>query len=103
LQIYLLLAAAGNRRPVTKTSYWYLAKDDSPREVAIPDISGVMEKLIATGKKIKIARNAAGQGALACPQGSCRYCREYESIVRGDVKLVGYDPIREKLLFGQNS
>jgi RecB family exonuclease len=102
LQIYLLLAAAGNRRPVTKTSYWYLEKESSPREVPIPDLSGVMDVLIAKGRKIKQARLNQNNGGLACPEGGCRYCRDYEKVFRGEAENVGIDPIREKLLYYLN-
>ncbi len=99
LQIYLLLAAAGNRRPVTKTSYWYLDRDEVPRAVPIPDLAGVMEKLIFDGRRLKSARINQNSGGLDCPQGGCRYCRDYEKIVSGQAREVGFDPIREKLLF----
>lgn len=103
LQIYLLLAASGNRRPVTKTSYWYLEKDDSPRELPIPDLSGVVDALITTGQKIKHARLNQNSGGLDCAQGGCKYCRDYEKIGKGEAERVGFDPIREKILYYQNS
>jgi RecB family exonuclease len=99
LQIYLLLAAAGNRRPVTKTSYWYLDRDNSPREVPIPDLTGVTETLISKGQKIKQARLNQNSGTLDCPEGGCRYCRDYEKVLQGEAEFVGFDSIREKLLY----
>lgn len=99
LQIYLLLAKNGNKRPVSKTSYWYLDKDDQPKEVAIPDLSGVVDQLIEKGKKIKAARLSENMKELVCPKGGCRNCEEYEKVVRGEAVSVGFDPIREKMLY----
>lgn len=99
LQIYLLLAKNGNKRQVTKTSYWYLDRDDLPKEVPIPDLTGVTEKLIEDGIKIKEARLSANQVLLSCKTGGCRNCLEYEKIIKGEAESVGFDPIREKLLF----
>jgi RecB family exonuclease len=99
LQIYLLLAAAGNRRPVTKTSYWYLDKDDFPKEVPIPDLTGVVDKLLSQGRAVKSARLHQNDGALNCPSGGCRYCRDYEKIVSKEAEPIGLDPLRDKLLY----
>lgn len=95
LQIYLMLAQNGNKRPVTKLSYWYLDKDDQPKEIPIPDLDGVREKLIEKGKSIKKAR----QGEIVCPKGGCRYCLEYERVLEGKTERVGYDEKREKILY----
>jgi hypothetical protein len=99
LQIYLLLAQNGNRRPVTKTSYWYLDKDDLPKEISIPDLEGVTEQLTEEGRKIKKARLSSEMKDLVCPKGGCRNCEEYEKVVRGEAECVGFDPIREKMLY----
>jgi hypothetical protein len=99
LQIYLLLAQNGNKRPLTKTSYWYLDKDDKPKEVPIPEMAGVTETLIEKGKKIKEARLSKDMEKLVCKTGGCRNCLEYEKVVRGEAKAVGFDPIREKMLY----
>jgi RecB family exonuclease len=99
LQIYLLLAQNGNKRPVTKTSYWYLDKDAEPREVPIPDLIGVTEQLIEKGRKIKEARLSKDMEGLVCKSGGCRNCLEYEKVVKGEAESVGYDPIREKMLY----
>lgn len=99
LQIYLLLSQHGNKRPVTKTSYWYLEKDNEPKEIAIPEMTGVVETLIEIGKKVKSARENIDLGGLDCPKGGCRYCREYEEAAKGLLEMVGYDEIREKVMY----
>ncbi len=100
LQIYLLLAKHGNKRPVTKLSYWYLDSQPSPREISLPDTNGVVELLIEKGKKMKAARELAG--GLPCPSGGCRYCLEYEKAVKGEAERIGYDEKREKILYFVN-
>lgn len=102
LQIYLLLAEAGNRRPVSKVSYWYLEKENLPREIPLPDINNVPDLLISQGLKIKHARLNQNSGSLDCPEGGCRNCRDYEKVYRGEAEFVGFDPIREKLLYFLN-
>jgi len=96
LQIYLLLAKNNNKRPVTRLSYWYLERDDVPREVNIPDLAGVVEQLVEKGRKIKAARLSE---AMECAKGGCKYCLEYEQVVKGETEQVGYDPKREKMLY----
>lgn len=99
LQIYLLLTKNGNSRPVTKTSYWYLGRDDKPKEVPIPDLDGITEKLILKGREVKAARLKQNSEGLACPKGGCRNCLEYEKAVKGEAEKIGYDPAREKVLY----
>ena len=100
LQIYMLLAKTGNKRPVSKVSYWYLDKQSSPTEVKVPSLNGVVDKLIQKGIKIKEFRSTPGSGkTIACPKGGCRYCEEYESVLQGKAEKVGYDEGREKVLY----
>jgi len=99
LPIYLLLAAAFSpHRPVTKLSYWYLNKSDLPAEVSMPNMEGVWEQLKTTGESMRNAKNAYPAG-IPCPYKGCRYCKEYDSILKGEAKRVGFDRIREKILF----
>lgn len=100
LQIYLLLAKNGNKRPVSKISYWYLDKEPSPRQIKLPDMNGVFDLLIEKGLKIKEARQVLGSGkTIECPKGGCKYCIEYEVVLKGKAERVGYDEKREKILY----
>ena len=99
LPIYLLLAASYNQaRPVSKISYWYLDKNDLPTEVAMPEMTGVWEQLKTVGESMRNARKVYPDG-IPCPFGGCRYCKEYEAIIQGKGKRLGFDQIREKILF----
>jgi len=99
LPIYLLLAAAFNpNRPVTKLSYWYLDKSDLPTEAPMPNMEGVWERLKEIGQSMKNAKKAYPTG-IPCPFKGCRYCKEYDAILEGKLKRVGYDQAREKILF----
>jgi len=99
LKIYLMLTQAGNKRPVTKLSYWYLETEDQPREVPLPSLDGVKEALIEKGRIIKSARQMTDETGIACPRGGCRYCRDYERVIAGEAERVGDDDSREKILY----
>lgn len=100
LQIYMLLAKTGNKRPVSKMSYWYLDKQSLPTEVKTPKLNGAVDKLIQKGIKIKEFRDTPGSGkTIVCPNGGCRYCKEYEIALQGKAEKVGYDKRREKVLY----
>ncbi|OGD06349.1 hypothetical protein A3H89_04240 [Candidatus Amesbacteria bacterium RIFCSPLOWO2_02_FULL_48_11] len=99
LKIYLMLTQAGNKRPVTKLSYWYLETEDEPREVPLPSLDGVKEALIEKGRIIKSARQMTDETGIACPRGGCRYCRDYERVIAGEAERVGFDESREKILY----
>lgn len=102
LPIYLLLAAGYNQsRPVTKISYWYLDRNDLPTEVSMPDMTGVLEQLRTVGESMRNARKAYPEG-IPCPYKGCRYCKDYDLILEGKFRKVGYDQAREKLLFSAN-
>lgn len=99
LPIYLLLAAAFSpQRPVTKMSYWYLTKNDLPTEVPMPEMTGVLEQLKTVGESMRNARKTYPEG-IPCPFKGCRYCKEYEAVLEGKLKRVGYDATREKILY----
>ena len=99
----MLLAKTGNKRPVSKISYWYLDKQSAPTEVKIPNLSGATDKLIQKGIKIKEFRGTSGSGkTIMCPYGGCQYCKEYETVIRGKAEKVGYDEQREKVLYFVN-
>lgn len=99
LQIYLLLAKNGNKRPVTRLSYWYLEKEDSPKEIPIPDLDGVMEILVDEGNKMKQARLSERGAGMRCLRDGCRYCEDYEKVLNKEAVQVGYDSKREKILY----
>ena len=87
LPIYILLAARCQTRKVSKVSYWYLDRDDSPTEVPLVDEAEAMTRILTIAKKIQLARKLEH---FKCPNtDGCRVCRPYEAIVSGRATFVG--------------
>lgn len=87
LPIYYLLATHCQTHPVTKSSYWYLDRDNEPTNVPLPDAQKAHEQILELAKKIALARKLEH---FKCPQNDgCRVCRPYEAIISGRAKFVG--------------
>lgn len=88
LSIYYLLAHNCQERPVTRVSYWYLARDNAPTPQTLPDLDAAEATLLKIGKEIKLARALE---RFKCPEGEsgCRFCLPYEQIIRGEAEFVG--------------
>lgn len=88
LPIYYLLASNCQTREVTGASYWYIARDDYPREQPLPDLDKSHELVLKVGKEIKLARSLE---RFKCPagEGGCRHCQPYEAILSGKAVFVG--------------
>lgn len=94
LPIYYLLAHNCQTREVVGARYWYLALEDAPRELPLPDPEKAKVMLLKVGKEMKLARSLE---RFKCKEGEggCRYCQPYEKILRGDAKFVGLDNYRQ--------
>jgi hypothetical protein len=90
LPIYYLLAANTQSRPVKKLSYWYLNRDQIPKEQRLPDPEAARKKIIQLAKAIKLARSL---NRFVCPRRGCRACRPYEQILNGGTRLAGTDEL----------
>lgn len=88
LPIYLLLASNCQPRKVVKASYWYLARDDKPKKVELPDLETAEKKVLKITEKIKLARQIE---KFDCPKQGCWACEPYEKIIKGEAELVGAD------------
>ena len=86
LYIYAILAEANLGKPVSSASFWYLDRDDQPREIVLDPLEPKLKWLKEKGKELKKAieeevwicvKNDAPSGA------SCRDCRDYQAIVDG--------------------
>lgn len=87
LPIYLLLVTNCQDRPVAAARYWYLDRDDAPKDVKLPDSVSAREKLLSIAKKIALARKL---NHFVCPkEGGCRNCRDLELAAAGKAKLIG--------------
>ncbi|HEV2340131.1 MAG TPA: PD-(D/E)XK nuclease family protein [Patescibacteria group bacterium] len=85
LPIYSLLVQNTQKRTVSKMSYWYLDKDNEPREMPLPDLADSYNKVLDIAKEIKQMRE---KGIYVCAKGGCFACRPLESIVNGTAQFV---------------
>ncbi len=88
LPIYLLLMNELQNRRVSGAAYWYLDKDDVPKEMPLPDAKESLEKVLALARKVKEVRV---KKEYICPrgEGGCYACQPFETILRGEAEYVG--------------
>lgn len=92
LPIYYLLAQNLQSREITKTSYWYIDREDAPREVAMPSSKKAAEDVLTIAKRIKLARALAH---FTCTAGGCKHCHPYELIKAGKGEKVGENSFQD--------
>lgn len=103
LPIYQLLLKNLQKRKASGASYWYLDRDDSPKEVELPGVEESFEKVFAVAKAVKNARAQAAidgpEEAFQCPRGEegCFACRPFEKILRGEAEYIGTGEMRQDL------
>lgn len=88
LPIYLLLCNTLQKREISGASYWYLDRDDVPKDVKLPDFEEGKRKVLETALKVKAAR---AEKAFDCPRGEkgCFACQPFEKILRGEAEYLG--------------
>lgn len=86
LPIYCLLAKNCQSYPVSKASYWYINRDNTPSAVNLPSEEQSKEKILEIAKRIKLARQLE---LFKCPKEGCFACRPYEAILLGEGECVG--------------
>ncbi len=85
LPIYLLLVENCQSRLVSKASYWYLDRDDTPTEMKLPDKDLAFQTVLETALRVKQARLA---GEYICPKGGCFACLPFEAIITHEAEFV---------------
>ncbi len=88
LPIYTLLLDALQKRKVVGASYWYLDRDDVPKDKPLPTVEEARLKVLEVAKKVKDARM---KKEFVCPQGEkgCFACRPFEKILKGEAVFLG--------------
>lgn len=86
LPIYSLLVKNLQKRKIKKASYWYLERDDQPKEQILPGSDKSYNKVLELGLQIKKLRK---QGKYICPKNGCFTCRPLEAILNKQAKYVG--------------
>lgn len=93
LPIYALLVKHCQKRAIRKISYWYLERDDKPREKVLPDFEEAYQQILTVALQIKKARQ---ERQFLCVRNGCFACKPLEKIVNGEalfVKTSGYQDI----------
>lgn len=84
LYIYAILAEANFGKPVSTASYWYLDRDDAPKEIVldplVPKLDWIKEKAAELKKAIE-----KQEWICPAPDGArlCRECADYQAIIEG--------------------
>lgn len=81
LYIYAILAEASLGKKVSKASFWYLDREDEPREIVLdplePKIEWLQEKALEVKKAIQEAN------WICIKEELCRDCKDYQAILDG--------------------
>ncbi|HUQ85636.1 MAG TPA: PD-(D/E)XK nuclease family protein [Candidatus Limnocylindrales bacterium] len=94
LPIYYLLVENCQKRLVSKASYWYLDRDDTPLEMSLPDKDEAYERVLDLAKKVKQARLI---GEYVCKKGGCFSCLPFEAILNREAEFVGVGGYKQDL------
>ncbi len=86
LPIYLLLAQNLQKRIISKMSYWYIEREDKPRESVLPNVKKTEARLLDIGMQMKSAKNS---NSLICKKGGCGFCIPFENILKKNAQYVG--------------
>jgi len=97
LPIYHLLVNNLQNRKALKASYWYLSREDSPREVALPDLTKAEKTVLEAAKKVILARKL---DRFECRHKSgCPNCQPLEAIIKREAQLVGVSEYKQDIYF----
>lgn len=90
LYIYAILAEANFGKPVTSASFWYLDRDDEPRQIVLDPLEPKLEWIIEKAGELKKAIQA---GAWICIKGDpsagsgqdelCKECSLHQAVIDG--------------------
>ncbi len=96
LPIYLLLLNELQKRKVTGASYWYLDRDDEPKDVVLPQLDEARTKVLTVARHVKEAREKKD---FKCPEGEkgCFGCRPFEKILKGEAEYIGVGEYKQDL------
>jgi ATP-dependent helicase/DNAse subunit B len=102
LPIYQLLLKNLQKRKVTGASYWYLDRDDAPKEVKLPNLEESYERVYEIAHQVKEMRAQAtleGPGVFKCPKGEigCFACKPFEKILKGEAEFIGVGDMNQDL------
>lgn len=98
LYLYALLAESYFGKKVSKISYWYLDRDDKPKEAVLDPLEKTLNWLTEKGRQIKVAWEK-NEWVCSHPEGPCRDCQDYTAIISGKGEYVFTDHKYKKEVF----
>lgn len=99
LPIYRLILHNCQKRKVSGASYWYIDRDDSPKQVTLPDLDEAHKRVYEVALQVKKARDAK---EFVCPKGGCMQCAPFEAILAGKAEYVGVGEYNQDLYIWRN-
>ncbi len=98
LYLYALLAESYFGKRVSKISYWYLDRDDAPKQAILDPLEKTLDWLQEKGREIKLAWEK-NEWECSHPEGPCRDCQDYTAIIEGKGEYVFTDHKYKKEVF----
>lgn len=92
LPIYALLVKNCQNRKVDGISYWYLEKENEPKDMPLPDLEKAKNDILAIALQMKAARE---KGNFVCPKNGCFHCLPLENIISGKAKFLYTDDYQD--------
>jgi ATP-dependent helicase/DNAse subunit B len=92
LYMYAILAEENFKKSVSKASFWYLDREDGPRDIVLDPLAGQLEWLKEKALRLKEAISIGDWICIkgfdgfeaATPEKMCRDCRDYQSLLDGN-------------------
>lgn len=105
LYIYAILAEANLGKPVSAAGFWYLDRDDVPKDIVLdplePKLKWLIEKAIELKQAIEKNEWTCIKGGLPAG-GLCRDCRDYQAILDGKGEFMFSDHRYKKDIYYLN-
>lgn len=83
LYIYAILAEVNLEKEVSAASFWYLDRDDSPRQIVLDPLEGKLKWICEKAKELKAALQKNEWVCIKKDRGFCRDCRDHQAILDG--------------------
>lgn len=92
LYIYAILAEANLQKEVSKASFWYLDREDGPRNIVLDPLDSQIEWLKQKGLELKAAIEKNEWVCIKAKDGTlCRDCRDYQLLLDGQGEFLFSD------------
>lgn len=94
LPIYLLLATNTQKRKVEGVSYWYIGRENKPKQLKLPDEKDAFSRIYEVANRIHLARKLRH---FKCNSGGCFACNPLERVLKGEGRKVGVSEYRQDI------